>query len=47
MVTNLQFAAVAAYLLWCLFTALTTGFKHADDDVASIIDESDKNTPVG
>ena len=23
MVTNLQFAAVAAYLLWCLFTALT------------------------
>ena len=28
MVTNLQFAAVAGYLLWCLFTALTTGFEH-------------------
>jgi hypothetical protein len=47
MVTNLQFAAVAGYLLWCLFTALTTGFKHADDDVTSIIDESDQSTPVG
>ncbi len=23
MVTNLQFAAVAAYLLWCLFSSLT------------------------
>jgi hypothetical protein len=47
MVTNLQFAAVAAYLLWCLFTALTTGFEHTDDDAASVIDESDKNAPVG
>ncbi len=47
MVTNLQFAAVAAYLLWCLFTALTTGFEHTSDDVVSVIDESDKNTPVG
>jgi hypothetical protein len=47
MVTNLQFGAVAAYLLWCLITSLTTTFEPADDDVASIIDESDKNTPVG
>jgi hypothetical protein len=46
MVTNLQFAAVAAYLLWCLFTSLTTAFKSADDEVVSIIDESDKNAPV-
>jgi hypothetical protein len=46
MVTNLQFAAVGAYLLWCLFASLTTAFESADDNVASIIDESDKNTPV-
>ena len=46
MVTNLQFAAVAAYLLWCLFTALTTGFKHAGDDVASTLDESGQSTPL-
>jgi hypothetical protein len=45
MVTNLQFAAVAAYLLWCLFASLSTAFE-ADDDVASIIDESDKNAPI-
>ena len=44
MVTNLQFAAVAAYLLWCLCASLTDWFA---DDVESIIDESDKNVPVG
>jgi hypothetical protein len=46
MVTNLQFGAVAAYLLWCLFTSLTTAVESAADGVAQIIDETDKNVPV-
>ena len=44
MVTNLQFAAVAAYLLWCLFASLTNQQKRG---AKSVIDESDKNVPVG
>lgn len=44
MVTNLQFAAVAAYLLWCLFASLTNRQKLGSE---SVIDESDKNVPVG
>jgi hypothetical protein len=47
MVTNLQFGAVAAYLLWCLFASLITAFEPADDDVASILDESGQSTPLG
>jgi hypothetical protein len=47
MVTNLQFGAVAAYLLWCLFASLTTAFEPADDDVASNVGERDQNAPVG
>ena len=43
MVSNLQFAAVAAYLLWCLFSALT-GMVGSDEQAAAPeIDESDKN----
>ena len=42
MVSNLQFAAVAAYLLWCLFSALTGVVESDEHGVASNIDESDK-----
>ncbi len=31
MVTNLQFAAVAAYLLWCLFAAVSDRFEGSED----------------
>ncbi len=47
MVSNLQFAAVAAYLLWCLFSALTGVLESDEQDAASNIDESDKNAAVG
>ena len=43
MVTNLQFAAVAAYLLWCLFSSLSGVLAADDDDAEPNIDESDKN----
>jgi hypothetical protein len=43
MVTNLQFAAVAAYLLWCLFSALTGVFDADDTEAGVQINESDKN----
>ena len=36
MVSNLQFAAVAAYLLWCLFSALT-GVVGSDEQAAAQI----------
>ena len=46
MVSNLQFAAVAAYLLWCLFSALT-GVVETDEQAAeSNIDERDKTASV-
>lgn len=46
MVTNLQFAAVAAYLLWCLFASLS-GALHADgENEEPNIDECDKNVPA-
>ena len=46
MVSNLQFAAVAAYLLWCLFSALT-GMVGSDEQAAAPdIDESDKKATV-
>lgn len=41
MVTELQFAAVAAYLMWCLVSALTGVFADRQGDRE--IDESDKN----
>ena len=44
MVSNLQFAAVAAYLLWCLFASLSDVIGPGREDGAgSAIDESDKN----
>jgi hypothetical protein len=47
MVSNLQLAAVAAYLLWCLFRALT-GTVEADEQAAtSFVDESDKTATFG
>ena len=46
MVTNLQFAAVAGYLLWCLVASLTGAFDHTKAEDPTIIDESDKNVPV-
>lgn len=46
MVTNLQFAAVAAYLLWCLFASVSDRLDLGSDDAEPIIDESDKNVPV-
>jgi hypothetical protein len=45
MVTNLQFAAVAAYLLWCLFASVSDRLESSND-AGIIIDESDKNVPV-
>ena len=47
MVSNLQFAAVAAYLLWCLFSALTGTFGSDEQEVAPSMDESDKSAAVG
>jgi hypothetical protein len=46
MVTNLQFAGVAAYLLWCLCASLSDRFGAGAQDVESTIDESDKTVPV-
>ena len=46
MVTNLQFAAVAAYLLWCLCASLSERRGVGAADVKPIIDESDKNAHV-
>jgi len=46
MVSNLQFAAVAAYLLWCLFSALTGTVKSDEQAGVSNIDESDKTATV-
>jgi len=47
MVSNLQFAAVAAYLLWCLFSALTGTVGSEENDAASFVDESDKTATFG
>jgi hypothetical protein len=47
MVSNLQFAAVAAYLLWCLFSALTGVVESDEQAPAPNIDESDKKAIVG
>jgi hypothetical protein len=47
MVSNLQFAAVAAYLLWCLFSALTGVVESDEQAAAHTNDESDKTAAVG
>jgi hypothetical protein len=46
MVTYLQFAAVAAYLLWCLCASLSGRCGSGEHDETPIIDESNKNVPV-
>jgi hypothetical protein len=46
MVTNLQFAGVAAYLLWCLFSSLSGGHDNDSDAALETIDESDKTPSV-
>ena len=46
MVSNLQFAAVAAYLLWCLFIALSGMVGSDEQAAAQNIDESDKKATV-
>lgn len=43
MISNLQFAAVAAYLLWCLLASLTEVLGPDEDDAGHRIYESDKN----
>ena len=47
MVSNLQFAAVAAYLLWCLFSALTGTVESHEEDATSFVEESDKTATFG
>jgi hypothetical protein len=42
MVTELQFAAVAAYLLWCLVSSLA-GVLGADQDDETISETSENN----
>ena len=46
MVTNLQFAAVAAYLLWCLFASVSGAFTADLENEEPIIDQCDKNVPA-
>ena len=43
MVTELQFAAVAAYLLWCLFSSLSGVLGPDPEDAEPEIYESNKN----
>ncbi|OBB10662.1 hypothetical protein A5662_08330 [Mycobacteriaceae bacterium 1482268.1] len=47
MVSNLQFAAVATYLLWCLFASLTDMLGSEHDDARANFRETDKNATVG
>ena len=42
MVTELQFAAVAAYLLWCLFSSLSGVLGPDQEDAGPEICESGK-----
>lgn len=42
MVTNLQFAGVAAYLLWCLFSSLSSALTDDSNEAEQNIYESDK-----
>ncbi len=44
MVTELQFAAVAAYLLWCLFSSLTGVLRPDDADQETLTENNDEFT---
>jgi hypothetical protein len=44
MVTNLQFAGVAAYLLWCLCASLSDRLVPDEPESVTAIDESDKKS---
>ncbi len=46
MVTELQFAAVAAYLLWCLFSSLSGVLGPDQEDAEPEIYESNKNDRI-
>ena len=46
MVTELQFAAVAAYLLWCLFASLSGVLGRDDNEAEPAICESNKNDEI-
>ncbi len=46
MVTELQFAAVAAYLLWCLFSSLSGVLGPDPEDAEPEIYESNKNDRI-
>ena len=46
MVTELQFAAVAAYLLWCLFSSLSGVLGRDHNDAEPAICESNKNDEI-
>ena len=44
MVTNLQFAAVAAYLLWCLVASLTGLLQPDSADTKTSAENNDEFT---
>ena len=44
MVTNLQFAAVAAYLLWCLVSSLSGVFRPDSADTEARTENYDQFT---
>jgi hypothetical protein len=46
MVTELQFAAVAAYLLWCLFSSLSGVLAPDEEEAEPENCESDKNDKI-
>ena len=46
MVTELQFAAVAAYLLWCLFSSLSGVLGSEQEGAEPEICESDKDDRI-
>ncbi len=46
MVTELQFAAVAAYLLWCLFASLSGVLGRDDNEAEPAICESNQNDEI-
>ena len=46
MVTNLQFAAVAAYLLWCLLASLSDVLDRDQFSTEPSIHDGEQNKPV-
>ena len=46
MVTELQFAAAAAYLLWCLFSSLSGVLGPDQEDAEPDICETDRNDRI-